>query len=313
MAKTINTGFISDTINGIKVNSSIKCNSGNYTNAPSRSVSYVVMHYTGNARDTAKANASYFTGGNRQASAHFFVDDSEIYQSVEMRDKAWHCGTSGKYYNGCRNANSIGIEMCCTAGNYRISDKTKTNAVYLCAYLCKLIGVTASQVDTFVVRHYDVTRKQCPAQMAGSNNAEWIAFKASVKKVLGGGTVTASTTTTKTNTASSGLSIDGSWGVATTKRAQAVFGTTQDGIISGQPISNKQYLPNAYTGSWQFVSGKASGSQLIKAIQKKIGTSQDGYFGKASVKAFQKWLGVSVDGSMGAVTVKAFQTWLNKQ
>ena len=54
--------------------------------------------------------------------------------------------------------------MCCTAGNYRISDKTKENAAYLCAYICNLLGITVAEVDTYVLRHYDVTGKNCPAQ-----------------------------------------------------------------------------------------------------------------------------------------------------
>ena len=47
MGKTITAGFISDTINGIGINSSIKCNNDNLNNNTSRSVAYVVMHYTG--------------------------------------------------------------------------------------------------------------------------------------------------------------------------------------------------------------------------------------------------------------------------
>lgn len=110
---------------------SIKCNNDNLNNNTSRSVAYVVMHYTGNSKDTAKANANYFGGAGRNASAHFFVDDAEIYQSVELRDTAWHCGAKSYKHGSCRNANSIGIEMCCTAGNYRISGRTKENAAYL--------------------------------------------------------------------------------------------------------------------------------------------------------------------------------------
>ena len=184
MAKTISTGFISDEINGIAINSTLKCNSSNYENLASRRISYIVMHYTGNTKDTAKANANYFTGADRHASAHFFVDDTSIYQSVELRDKAWHCGTTGIYYHPtCRNTNSIGIEMCCTAGNYKISDKTIKNSAYLCAYLCKKIGITADQVDMYVLRHYDITHKSCPAQMV-KNNVEWTAFKTQVKEIL---------------------------------------------------------------------------------------------------------------------------------
>ena len=195
MSKTISKGFISGKINGISVNSSIPCSSGNYNNAASRTIKYVVMHYTGNSKDTAKSNATYFKTSGRNASAHFFVDDSNIYQSVELRDKAWHCGASSYKHASCRNTNSIGIEMCCTAGNYKISDTTKKNAAYLCAYICDMVGITSSQVDTYVLRHYDVTGKNCPAQMAGSDNAEWTAFKKTVKNILKGETTTTTPST----------------------------------------------------------------------------------------------------------------------
>lgn len=190
VGKTINAGFINASINGIAIDTSKPCNSGNYEKCTSRDVAYIVMHYTGNTKDLAVNNAKYFQTAGRKASAHLFVDDTTIYQSVELHNKAWHCGTSGTYYHvACRNANSIGIEMCCTAGNYKISAKTKENAAHLCAYLCKMLGIAAAAVDKYVVRHYDVTHKQCPAEMAGANNAEWAAFLARVKAILGGETV----------------------------------------------------------------------------------------------------------------------------
>lgn len=205
MGKTITTGNITDKINGITVNTSKPCSSGNYDNLSSREVAYIVMHYTGNSKDTAKANANYFQTSGRKASAHLFVDDSEIYQSVELRDKAWHCGTSGTYYHtSCRNANSIGIEMCCTAGNYKISDTTKENAAYVCAYLCNLLGITAAKVDTYVLRHYDVTHKNCPAQMAGSSNSEWTAFKEMVKNILNTGNASGTSSSSSSSGSSSG-------------------------------------------------------------------------------------------------------------
>lgn len=185
MAKTINKGYITAKINGINVNSSIKASSKNYNSRTSRSVSYVVMHYTGNPKDTAKANCNYFASGSRSASAHFFVDDATIYQSVELRDIAWHCGGKQYFHSVCRNSNSFGIEMCCTAGNYKISDKTIKNAAYLCAYLCEMLGIGADEVDKYVLRHYDITHKKCPAQMANSeNDTDWENFKKQVKNIL---------------------------------------------------------------------------------------------------------------------------------
>lgn len=188
MAKIINKGFITAKINGINVNSSIKTSGRNYNSRTRRNVGYIVMHYTGNEKDTARANANYFATGSRSSSAHFFVDDAAIYQGVKLSDIAWHCGTSKKYYHAaCRNSNSFGIEMCCTAGNYKISDKTITNSAHLCAYLCELLGIGADEVDTYVLRHYDITHKICPAQMANSEkDADWENFKNLVKSILGG-------------------------------------------------------------------------------------------------------------------------------
>ena len=186
MAKILNIGFINDSVHGIPINTSVQCNGSNFKSSPSRNTAYVVMHYTGNAKDQAKANAQYFTGANRNASAHFFVDDKEIYQSVALHNIAWHCGAQTYYHGDCRNTNSIGIEMCCTAGNYKISDETEKNAAYLCAYICKQLGITAGTVDTCVLRHYDVTHKNCPAQMV-NNPQEWKAFKELVKTILKNG------------------------------------------------------------------------------------------------------------------------------
>lgn len=196
MGKVFSTGFLTANINGIKVNSSLPSHSGNFDRLSCRTISYVVMHYTGNTKDTAKANSNYFhTSGNRYASAHFFVDETSIYQSVKLKDRAWHCGTgsnSGYFHPSCRNSNSIGIEMC-TSGSYKVSQKTQKNAAYLCAYLCKKIGISASEVDKYVLRHYDVTHKRCPAQMSGSGNEEWTEFKAKVKKILRNGSLNSST------------------------------------------------------------------------------------------------------------------------
>lgn len=195
MAKVTTKGFYSTTINGIKINSNYKCSSSNYNTRASRKISYIVMHYTGNSKDLALSNAKYFQGKNRNASAHFFVDNTSIYQSVALRNIAWHCGGYTYYHSYCRNSNSIGIEMCCTAGNYKVSSTTKENAAQLCAYLCKQLGISASEVDKYVLRHYDITHKKCPAQFV-SNSSEWKQFKSRVKELLGEKKTTNTTSTT---------------------------------------------------------------------------------------------------------------------
>ena len=182
--RTINDGFPIKQFNGIDIDTSIQSSSANYYTYSSRLVKFIVIHYTGNKKDTAKANATYFHNGSRGASAHLFTDDDSCYQSVALNNAAWAVGGTKVYKHAeCRNINSISIEMCCS-GNSIVSEKTINNTAYLCAELCKYIGITADTVDTFVLRHYDVWDKQCPAQWATENNSGWIAFKEKVKAVL---------------------------------------------------------------------------------------------------------------------------------
>lgn len=117
-----------------------------------------------------------------------------------------------------------------------------------------------------------------------------------------------------TKPASSQIAIDGSWGQATTRLAQKVFGTYVDGIVSNQPLVNKKYLPNCSTYSWEFKqSDYRAGSSLVRAIQRWIGAEDDGFFGPDSVERFQRKLGVKPDRSCGPDTVKAFQRYLNSK
>ena len=169
--RTINDGFPIKQFNGIDIDTSIQSSSANYYTYSSRVVKFIVIHYTGNTKDTAKANATYFHNGSQGSSAHLFTDDDSCYQSVALNNAE------------CRNINSISIEMCCS-GNSIVSEKTINNTAYLCAELCKYIGITADTVDIFVLRHYDVWDKQCPAQWAAENSAGWTTFKEKVKAIL---------------------------------------------------------------------------------------------------------------------------------
>ena len=55
-------------------------------------IKYIVIHYVG-ATGGAKANCEYYAGGDRGASAHYYCGfDGEIWQSVEDKNIAWHCG-----------------------------------------------------------------------------------------------------------------------------------------------------------------------------------------------------------------------------
>lgn len=134
---------------------------------------YIVIHYVG-AVSSAYDNSVYFKNTNRGASANYFVDEVNIYRVVKDTDSAWHCGAS-KYYCGARNTNSIGIEMCCFMNNGKldVSEKVVANTIELTKELMKKYNIPADNV----VRHYDVTRKNCPAPFV-ANPIRWDNFKA---------------------------------------------------------------------------------------------------------------------------------------
>ena len=119
----------------------------------------------------------------------------------------------------------------------------------------------------------------------------------------------ASNTTTKTK-----LEVDGIAGPATIKAWQAALGTYQDGVISGQLRGNWKYFAGIHSVTWE-----RTGSQLVKAIQQKVGAEADGYWGPETSRAIQQFLinkGFSVgpdgaDGYFGTNSVKALQNSLN--
>ena len=113
------------------------------------------------------------------------------------------------------------------------------------------------------------------------------------------------------------ITVDGSWGAATTSATQELLGTAVDGIVSGQRTLLKKYVPAALTSSWEF-SLFGRGSEMIKALQRLIGADADGIMGKKSVMALQTFLKgkgflIVADGYMGSETVKAWQKYLNEQ
>lgn len=139
-------------------------------------ICYLVIHFTANDGDSAQNNADYFAREAPGASAHFFVDEREIWQSVQEKDIAWHCGTRGMYFHPyCRNANSLGVELCSRkrGEKYYFTPETVKNAQQFVRSLMKRYGIPMENV----VRHYDVTHKNCPAPFVEDAGA-WQKFKA---------------------------------------------------------------------------------------------------------------------------------------
>ncbi|GHU74323.1 hypothetical protein FACS1894188_02200 [Clostridia bacterium] len=149
-------------------------------------IQYIVIHYTGSSSqngDTAVGNATYFSSPNREASAHYFVDEKEIYQTVKDGDTAWSVG--GKAYTQkhpiCRNKNSISIELC--SGLKNGTRYIKQGAIPIATELVVHLMLKYNIPIENVLRHFDVVSKICPEPFVRDETA-WVNFLKGVQKYM---------------------------------------------------------------------------------------------------------------------------------
>lgn len=153
-------------------------------------IKYLILHYTANDGDTDESEARFFKNNIPKASAHYFVDDDSVTQSVPDNYVAWAVGGSkwnnckqtggGSMYKVITNTNSISVEICDTVrdGTYNFSQKTKENVLSFCKVLMLKYGIDINHV----YRHFDVTGKSCPAYFV--DNAKWAEFKKELLAVV---------------------------------------------------------------------------------------------------------------------------------
>ena len=130
------------------------------------------------------ANRNYFENqkkGGRYVSSHYIVGlEGEILWCVPENEVAY-CSNQANTY-------SISIECCHPDATGKFTDATTSSAAELCAYLLKKYGLGVDDL----IRHYDVTGKQCPLwfvptkyQPADVANARWAGFKGLVSGKMG--------------------------------------------------------------------------------------------------------------------------------
>jgi len=153
----------------------LPCRQDNCGGRRTQTVRYLVIHYTAAPGDTARNNGDYFAREYVGASAHYFVDETTVVRSVPEDCVAWHCGAGAYRHKDCRNANSIGIEICTkqTDGIYHFAPEALALAKELTKDLMERYEIPAENV----LRHYDVTGKICPAPFVGQGQGAWEAWK----------------------------------------------------------------------------------------------------------------------------------------
>lgn len=162
----------------------------------------IAVHYVGNSNTSALANRNYFENLKSQTaeaeekktakyvSAHYVVGlDGEVIRCVPDDEIA--------YTTNSANAYSIGVETCHPKADGVFSDATYISLCELCAVLLKKYSLTVNDL----IRHYDVTGKQCPLHWSPTKyqsealaTARWNRFKQDVRVIMDGGKVTKNNT-----------------------------------------------------------------------------------------------------------------------
>lgn len=149
-----------------------------------KKIEKIVVHWVGNAGSSAIGNRNYFESlkdtHKTYASSQYIIGlVGEKIRCIPEDEVAFH---SGSY---SMNRKSIGIEVCHPDWDGKFSEATYNSLVELCADICKRynLGIDA------IIRHYDVTGKECPRYYV-RNEQEWIKFKNDVANKLGQATTT---------------------------------------------------------------------------------------------------------------------------
>ncbi len=139
----------------------------------------IVVHYTANPGTGAKANRNYFNnlpeinkkkGTKTYASSNFIIDiDGKILRVVPETEVA--------YASNDRNEDTLSIECCYLSEDGSFTEQTYDSLVWLVSVLCKVYKLNSEQI----IRHYDVTGKNCPKYYV-ANEDKWLQFKVDVMK-----------------------------------------------------------------------------------------------------------------------------------
>lgn len=137
-------------------------------------IQYIVVHYTAIPGISSYKMAKRFSTTKRQVSTHFVVDEHEIWRCVPIEYAAWHCGSTKYKHPKARNDNSIGVDLCedkicCDTQkvidlDWYFTEETLHLGAKLVAAMCLANNVPEENI----IRHYDVTGKDCPVPFVGN-------------------------------------------------------------------------------------------------------------------------------------------------
>lgn len=168
MIKRLDNVVVSDMIE----QNFIKIDGHSRTGEKLSDVKDIVIHYVGNPGSTAINNRNYFDSEKSNVSSHFVVGlEGEIVQCLPLSEES--------AASNWRNKDTISIEVCHPDETGKFNKKTYQSLVKLTAWLLK----TCELDDEDIIRHYDITGKECPRYFVTHEKA-WTQFKKDVKQEL---------------------------------------------------------------------------------------------------------------------------------
>lgn len=137
----------------------------------------IVVHWVGNAGSTAENNAKYFDslkdGRGTYASSHYIIgNDGVVIRCIPENEVAYHANSANSY--------SIGIEVCHPDNIGEYTDAAYKALIELLVDLCTRYKLEPTQA---IIRHYDVTGKDCPRYYV-KNTEAWKKLKQDVVDVM---------------------------------------------------------------------------------------------------------------------------------
>ena len=129
----------------------------------------IVIHYVGNPGTTAQQNRDYYASRSSEVSSHFVIGlKGEVIQCIPLQEKS--------SASNHRNKDTISIEVCHPDESGKFTDASYQSLVKLTAWLLDICDLDSDDV----IRHYDITRKQCPLYFVTHEDA-WEQFKQEIK------------------------------------------------------------------------------------------------------------------------------------
>lgn len=250
--------------------------SPNHSGRRNQKIAKVTVHYM--AGDlSVETCGNVFAPKSRQASSNYGVDSSgRVGLYVDEANRAW---TTASSWNDNR---AVTIEVANVDASGRFSDAAWGKLVELTADICRRNGIKSLYYDGrngTLTRHCDFSATACPGQWFKDNTQR---FCDAVNAAIGG--------KAPVTPGPSGLDLgdDSWWGRKFNLAMQSQLGTPQDGVITGQSKYNRRFFWAVDDGAVQYQGN--GDSQMVRALQRKVGATVDGFMGKETISKHQLWL-----------------------